>query len=108
MDVSYKHLIRNTGIYGFKYDPKQDNVYLFLSTYSSYSYFMGAGQIFWHNPCLASKDIYSYESEDRNGNRIYAGFETVYHWDEDSSSESYYISTNDYRDVEVSLSLIHI
>ncbi len=98
-------IIRNTGLYGLKYDPKQDNVYLFLSTYSSYSYFMGAGQIFWHNPCLASKDIYSYESEDRNGNRIYAGFETVYHWDEDSSSESYYISTNDYRDVEVSRNL---
>ena len=98
-------IIRNTGLYGLKYDPKQDNVYLFLSTYSSYSYFMGAGQIFWHNPCLASKDIYSYESEDRNGNRIYAGFETVYHWDEDSSSESYYISTNDYMDVEVSRNL---
>ena len=67
---------------------------------------MGAGQIFWHNPCLASKDMYSYESEDRNGNRVFVGFKTVFHWDDDvGRSESYYISTMDYSDVEVSQKL---
>lgn len=99
-------IVRNMGLYGLKYDPEQDQVYLFLSLYSSYGYFMGAGQIFWHNPCLASKDMYSYESEDRNGNRVFAGFKTVFHWDDDvGSSESYYISTTDYSDVEVSQKL---
>ncbi|MFQ9640144.1 MAG: PSP family protein, partial [Eisenbergiella sp.] len=51
-------------------------------------------------------DMYSYESEDRNGNRVFVGFKTVFHWDDDvGRSESYYISTMDYSDVEVSQKL---
>lgn len=98
-------IVRNLGLYGLKYDPEQDQVYLFLSIYSSYSYFMGAGQTFWHNPCLASKDIYSYDSEDRNGNRTGAGFEIIWSRDGSDLRKSYYISTEDYTDVEVSRSL---
>ena len=96
-------IVRDTGLYGLKYDPEQDEVYLFLETNSSYSYFMGDGQIYWYNPCLAGKEIFSYEAEDRNGNQVYAGFETVSDWNEDTEDwdEYYYISVDGFYHVEV-------
>lgn len=98
-------IIRNTGLYGLKYNPEQDQVTIFLNTYSSYGYLMGAGQQYWHNPCIASKEMYSYYSEDRNGNQVYAGFMTVYHSTDDGSYKSYHVSVDDFRDIEVEKAL---
>lgn len=57
-------IVRSCGLYVLKYDPEEDNICLFLDTVSSYAYLMSAGQTLWHNPCLVSKDIYSYGSEE--------------------------------------------
>ncbi len=98
-------MVRHMGIYGFKYIPEEDQVYLFHDyAPSSYVDLMGAGQMYFHNPCLANKDMYSYSYEDRNGNYEFAGFETISQWygDRNEYKEYYYVSADGYRDVEVS------
>lgn len=98
-------IIRDLELYGLKYDPKENQVYLFLDIMSNYCFLMGAGQLYWHNPCLANKDIYSYESEDKNGNQVYVNFMTVADWEGDDWITSYYISVDEYQNVEVSRKL---
>ena len=98
-------MVRHNGIYGFKYLPQEDKVYLFVEDApSSYGYLMGAGQTYSHNPCIAGKDTYGYSSEDRNGNREWAGFETrsEWNWDTKTWKTYYYVSAGGFRNVEVS------
>ncbi|MBT9780066.1 PSP family protein [Clostridium sp. MCC353] len=98
-------MVRYMGVYGFKYIPEEDRVCLYLDYgNSSYTYLMGAGQIYAHNPCIANKDMYFYSFEDRNGNWESAGFENRSQWDDTRNEYKtyYYVSADGCRDVEVS------
>lgn len=55
------------GLYGLKFNPEDKQVYLFLEIPGSNVSLMGSGQLYSHNPGIANKEMYSYESEDKNG-----------------------------------------
>lgn len=47
------------GLYGLKYNPEDNQIYLFLEIPGSNVSLMGAEQLYSHNPGIANKQMYS-------------------------------------------------
>ncbi len=95
MDVMY-----GGGLHILKYLPEEDVVEFFFASYRMpYYNLLGAGQLCYHHPCLANKDIWAYEVVDENGqteNVAYFLEDYDYvHPDDGSWQGTYWVDLND-------------
>lgn len=95
MDIMY-----GGGLHILKYLPEEDVVEFFIANpRMSYYDLLGAGQLCYHNPCLANKDIWEYDVVDGNGQaECIAYFLEDYdyvHPDDGSWQGTYWVALND-------------
>lgn len=92
--------VMGAGLHILKYLPEEDVVEIFFGYYRMpYYNLLGAGQLYYHNPCTANQDIWKYDIVDADGKDSLV----VYFWetyaydpaDDDGWIATYWVSLDD-------------